>query len=1093
MRLVIGAIIGLALIAGSFMFDAKRYAVMRHTFSAGGIGVLYSVFFAATLYYEYLPKTGGFAALCVVSAAAFVLAIFHKGVSISVLGAIGAYITPLLVTTGQGNILTLYLYLAIVNAGVYQVIKKLDSMGLLLFSTTGTMISLGLASVFAKPEPEAMYIAWAWLGHLSLFAVFFNLLKDRISESWLANWSVNITYAMMPVVAFLLALFKQGSSPMLLLSGSAVVAIILGFKINQLGQKVIGLALISFLVTAFWAFFRFTPDIDNWAYLLFFIYGLASGAGPVLIIYKHGIDAHYLQWFRIFPVAIALLGLMAILVNPNVSVLFWPMTIALQLVGIAISLIFGAVFQVGILSLILVIAALLFITSSAVLTFTIGFYGFIFVAGALICLVTFILLRNLAKVSETLNLDKDITEPLRLRPALTDWMSASPVIGIFFVLAAAFLKSAPLNPHPGMVIMLCFLGVALTLTRRLKFEHLGIVSLFSAAFAQAFWVFRPHTEPDLYFAALLWSIAFFAAALVLPFIFYRSYKDWKKLWMSFAIFEVIQVVFVIFAADHIWSRDYSGWIPLVFALIKIPIVIAMLRQLDKKPERNSIIACHGGVTLFYVSALPVLLLENGWLGLILVLESTALLWLNTRIEHSGLRWVSAVMAPVGLYLLLSFIPQMKGPDSLIILNPAVLSVLAAVFSLAASVKLASYPDEHLGGYNLVKYFQWIAFGTGFYLVNLTVADVFAGSKVEQGPTIKFLPSGNLLQQIAYTMLWACFGALLWCREKLPLLLRYIGLALVFISSAWLITFPIWHGKAVAAMAPFFNLGLLAYLPIMAVLLFLFLREPWGTSYITFKNFFLALLLLSGFICIKVVKATIFQPGMPLDLFVEKTARMAVASIAGWLIYGLAMLLWPKRLDKPFRNAGLILIIFAFLRSLNFPFRYAADFGAMTPVLNHPSLLYLFIVGALIWLTARKPQSTWPVDFINAKSFWAISLAIMSFLIMNIEVASIFGEKGRAFSLLTRGSLSHQLGYSISWLVYAIIMLVSGIKWKTVRARQTALVLIIITSLKIFLKDLWSLGQLYRVASFIGLAIVMMMVSYLYQRFLSKMGDKENEK
>jgi uncharacterized membrane protein len=73
------------------------------------------------------------------------------------------------------------------------------------------------------------------------------------------------------------------------------------------------------------------------------------------------------------------------------------------------------------------------------------------------------------------------------------------------------------------------------------------------------------------------------------------------------------------------------------------------------------------------------------------------------------------------------------------------------------------------------------------------------------------------------------------------------------------------------------------------------------------------------------------------------------------------------------------------------------------------------------------------------------------------------------------------------------MLVSGIKWKTVRARQTALVLIIITSLKIFLKDLWSLGQLYRVASFIGLAIVMMMVSYLYQRFLSKMGDKENEK
>jgi uncharacterized membrane protein len=34
-------------------------------------------------------------------------------------------------------------------------------------------------------------------------------------------------------------------------------------------------------------------------------------------------------------------------------------------------------------------------------------------------------------------------------------------------------------------------------------------------------------------------------------------------------------------------------------------------------------------------------------------------------------------------------------------------------------------------------------------------------------------------------------------------------------------------------------------------------------------------------------------------------------------------------------------------------------------------------------------------------------------------------------------------------------------------------------------DLWKLGQLYRVASFIGLAIVLMLVSYLYQRFLTK--------
>ena len=105
--------------------------------------------------------------------------------------------------------------------------------------------------------------------------------------------------------------------------------------------------------------------------------------------------------------------------------------------------------------------------------------------------------------------------------------------------------------------------------------------------------------------------------------------------------------------------------------------------------------------------------------------------------------------------------------------------------------------------------------------------------------------------------------------------------------------------------------------------------------------------------------------------------------------------------------------------------------------------------------------------------------------LNIEIASVFGKEGRPFSLLTRDSLSHQLGYSLGWLVYSIGLLLSGIRWKVVRARQAALLLVLLTCCKIFLLDLARLEQLYRVASFIGLAIVLMLVSYLYQRFINK--------
>ena len=105
--------------------------------------------------------------------------------------------------------------------------------------------------------------------------------------------------------------------------------------------------------------------------------------------------------------------------------------------------------------------------------------------------------------------------------------------------------------------------------------------------------------------------------------------------------------------------------------------------------------------------------------------------------------------------------------------------------------------------------------------------------------------------------------------------------------------------------------------------------------------------------------------------------------------------------------------------------------------------------------------------------------------MNIEIAAAFGLQERPFSLLTHGSLAHQLGYSIGWLVFSIAMLAVGIKWDLVKVRWASLALVMITTLKIFFMDLWKLVEEYRVVSFLVLAMVLYLVSFLYQRFLSE--------
>ncbi|HPT47359.1 MAG TPA: DUF2339 domain-containing protein, partial [Candidatus Rifleibacterium sp.] len=1095
MRLVIGAIVGLGMIGGSFWFERGRYDTMRQTFAAGGIGVLYSVFFAATLYYEYLPRPAGFIALSVISAAAFVLALFHRGVSISVLGATGAYLTPLLVTTGQGGLLSLFAYLAVVNVGLYQVIRRLGSNPLLLFASVGTMVSLACGTFLGNHTPESIDIFIAWSANLAMFALFLDRLHAEPLASTSIRWTGRLLFAGIALIAVMVVLGIKSSAPMFMMAAAIAIAVTLAYRNPGWHEMVTPYAAVTFMVAAFWTLTRFNANSSHWAFLAFFVYGLAGGVGPVLLIYRNGISERFLAWFRIFPVGVAILLLLTIIANPNMSFLFWPVTIALQLIGIFISMIFGALPQLFIMTLILLIAGIVWLTSGSMLVIPLAFYGFLLVAGALIVLATFYCLAKVADWSAALKIDPALTGQAAMNPVISEWMSSAPIMGIFILLALAFSIPGQIDANPGMLTMVCFMAIALTLSRRLHFEYMGAITLIAAAIAQAFWALRPDLgSAGQPFHSLLWSGMLFLTSVGLPFLLAKDFSSTRKIWMSWSIYELAQAIFFVYAADHLYAREISGWVPVILAFLKLPAVARLVEQLKGRPERNSILACHGGVLLFYVSLTPFLLLETGWLGLVLVLESVALLWLNHRVEHNGLRQVASVMAPIGLYLLLSWLPRMKGPDSIIILNPAIMSVLLATLAMFAAARLAPYPGDRLWRWKISSWFTWIAVLTGFYLVNLVVADVYTGSFVVTGSTIRFIPlPGDILHMLIYTSLWAIFGAILWRHENLPSAIRVFGLILLCFSVLWLIAFPFKFGYLVEFMSPLFNLGLLAYLPVIFVLLYLFLSEPWGAESVSIKNFFLAMLLITGFLALKVIKASIFQQGMPLDVFQAKTATMAVASAAGWIIYGLAMLVWPKRLDRPFRLAGLILMTLGFVKTLLFPFRYSYDFGRMAPIFNRPTVLFVFAIGVLIWLTWRRQDERWPVASIDSRPMFATMLGLMVFFVLNIEIASVFGQPDSEFTLTTRGRLAHQLGYSLGWLFYAIGLLICGIKWNQERARQTALVLVLVTSAKIFLIDLHSLDQLYRVASFIGLAAVLMLVSYLYQRFLSKSGVKDHEK
>jgi uncharacterized membrane protein len=76
----------------------------------------------------------------------------------------------------------------------------------------------------------------------------------------------------------------------------------------------------------------------------------------------------------------------------------------------------------------------------------------------------------------------------------------------------------------------------------------------------------------------------------------------------------------------------------------------------------------------------------------------------------------------------------------------------------------------------------------------------------------------------------------------------------------------------------------------------------------------------------------------------------------------------------------------------------------------------------------------------------------------------------------------QLSLSGVWLLYSVALMAYGI-WRSVRSvRIVAFVLFGITILKIFVYDLSFLETTYRICSFIGLGLILLAVSYAYQRY-----------
>lgn len=116
-RIILGYVLGLGLLGFGIKLKAK-YPNYSAVLVSGAMAIMYFITFAAHSFYGLIPQTFAFALMVIFTIFTVLAAILYDKQVIALIGLVGAYTVPFLLSDGSGNMVILFTYMAIINAGI---------------------------------------------------------------------------------------------------------------------------------------------------------------------------------------------------------------------------------------------------------------------------------------------------------------------------------------------------------------------------------------------------------------------------------------------------------------------------------------------------------------------------------------------------------------------------------------------------------------------------------------------------------------------------------------------------------------------------------------------------------------------------------------------------------------------------------------------------------------------------------------------------------------------------------------------------------------------------------------------------------------
>lgn len=160
--------------------------------------------------------------------------------------------------------------------------------------------------------------------------------------------------------------------------------------------------------------------------------------------------------------------------------------------------------------------------------------------------------------------------------------------------------------------------------------------------------------------------------------------------------------------------------------------------------------------------------------------------------------------------------------------------------------------------------------------------------------------------------------------------------------------------------------------------------------------------------------------------------------------------------------------------------YLAGVSGITGFLFHYALIGLLITVTIMSLRLINKNKLLVNAIYNAH--WWIFIFMFVFLASaELDHTVLLLGHANAESVSHLISQNHKIGYPILWGVTSFLLIAVGLNRKIKMLRIISMVLLLITLLKLFLVDLRGISEGGKIAAFISLGVLLLIVSFMYQR------------